>query len=342
MTAFIVRRLLLLPVVALGVSMLIFSLLQFLTPAMRASLYIHDPKQLSALPDIITKYHLDQPAYVQYWDWLRQVIHGDLGWSETAREPVAAAIRGFFPATVELGLYSFVCILSLGIWLGTQSAVHKDRLIDHISRFTSISGASLPTFVWALLLLMVFYGHFGWFPPGRLSLNADLFVRGPQFHAYTGLMTVDALLNGQGWLFWDALQHLVLPVATLTYFLTAVLVRITRSSMLETLGTDYVRTARAKGLAQRVVVDKHARRNALIPVVTLASYLLFVNLLAGVVITETVFNWPGIGRWGVGASQQLDIGGVTGFALLLAGLVVVGNLSSDILYAFIDPRIRLQ
>jgi peptide/nickel transport system permease protein len=112
--------------------------------------------------------------------------------------------------------------------------------------------------------------------------------------------------------------------------------------MLETLRTDYVRTAQAKGLPQRIVVDKHARRNALIPVVTLASYLLFVNLLAGVVITETVFNWPGIGRWGVGASQQLDIGAVTGFALLLAGLVVVGNLLSDILYALVDPRIRLQ
>jgi peptide/nickel transport system permease protein len=342
MTGFITRRLLLLPFVALGVSLLIFSLLQFLTPAMRASLYITDFKQLDALPDVIRKYHLDQPVFVQYWDWLKQVASGNLGWSVTAREPVADAIRGFFPATFELGMFSFVFILGIGIWLGTASAVHKDQILDHISRFTSISGASLPTFVWGLLLLMVFYGHFGWFPPGRLSLEADLFVRSPQFHPYTGLMTVDALLNGQLWIFWDALRHLVLPVATLTYFLTAVLVRITRSSMLETLRTDYVRTAQAKGLAQRVVVDKHARRNALIPVVTLASYLLFVNLLAGVVITETVFNWPGIGRWGVGASQQLDIGAVTGFALLLAALVVLGNLLSDVLYAFVDPRIRLQ
>ncbi len=342
MTAFIARRLLLLPLVAFGVSALIFALLQFLTPAMRASLYVTDPKQFAALPDIIRKYHLDQPAYVQYGDWLVQIAHGDLGWSETAREPVADAIRGYFPATLELGLYSFVFILVIGVWLGTASAVHKDQILDHISRFTSISGASLPTFVWGLLLLMIFYGHFGWFPPGRLSLDADLFVRSSEFHPYTGLMTVDALLNGQWWIFWDALQHLVLPVATLTYFLTAVLVRITRSSMLETLRTDYVRTARAKGLPQRDVVDKHARRNALIPVVTLASFLLFVNLLAGVVITETVFNWPGIGRWGVGASQQLDIAGVTGFALLLAALVVIGNLMSDVLYAVIDPRIRLQ
>jgi ABC-type dipeptide/oligopeptide/nickel transport system permease component len=341
MMTFIARRLLLLPFVAFGVSILIFALLQFLSPAMRASLYISDPKQLNALPDIIRKYHLDQPVWVQYWDWARQVLHGDLGWSQTARETVAEAIRGFFPATLELGMYAFVCILVIGIWLGTASAVHKDKLIDHISRATSISGGALPTFVWGLLLLMVFYGHFGWFPPGRLSLAAELYVRSGQFHSVTGLMTVDSLINGQLWLFWDALRHLVLPVATLTYYLTAVLVRITRSSMLETLRTDYVRTARAKGLSSRVVVDKHARRNALIPVITLAS-LLFVGLLAGVVITETVFNYPGIGRWGVNASQQLDIPAVTGFALIFAGLLVVGNLCADVLYAVVDPRIRLQ
>lgn len=341
MTAFIARRLLLLPLVGLGVSMLIFLLLQFLTPAMRASLYIHDPKQLNAIPDIIQKYHLDQSVYVQYWDWLRQVLHGDLGWSETAREPVADAIRGYLPATLELGFYAFAGILSFGIWLGTTAAVNKDKVIDHLSRFASISGHSLPTFVWALLLLMVFYGQLGWFPPGRLSLEADQFVRSPQFHAYTGLMTVDAALNRQWWIFWDAVKHLILPVATLTYYLTAVLVRITRSSMLETLRTDYVRTARAKGLSQHVVIDKHARRNALIPVITLGS-LLFVGLLSGVVITETVFNYPGIGRWGVGASLQLDIPAVTGFALIFSGMLVIANLCADVLYAVVDPRIRLQ
>lgn len=341
MTAFIVRRLLLLPFVALGVSMLIFALLQFLTPAMRASLYIHDPKQLGAISEIIRKYHLDQPVYVQYWDWLVQVLHGDLGWSETAREPVADAIRGYLPATFELAVLSFVGILAFGIWLGTTSAVHKDKLIDHLSRVTSISGNSMPTFVWGLILLMLFYGQAGWFPPGRLSLDADQFVHTTRFHTYTGLMTVDAVLNRQWWILWDALKHLVLPVATLTYYLTAVLVRITRSSMLDTLRTDYVRTARAKGLSQKVVVDKHARRNALIPVITLGS-LLFVGLLSGVVITETVFNFPGIGRWGVNASQQLDIPAVTGFALIFAGLLVIGNLCADVLYAFVDPRIRLQ
>jgi peptide/nickel transport system permease protein len=236
---------------------------------------------------------------------------------------------------------AFVGILAIGIWLGTTSAVHKDQIIDHLSRVTSISGNSMPTFVWGLILLMLFYGQLGWFPPGRLSLDADQYVHTARFHMVTGLMTVDAALNRQWWILWDALKHLVLPVATLTYYLTAVLVRITRSSMLDTLRTDYVRTARAKGLSQRVVVDKHARRNALIPVITLGS-LLFVGLLSGVVITETVFNYPGIGRWGVGASQQLDIPAVTGFALIFAGLLVIGNLCADVLYALVDPRIRLQ
>ncbi len=341
MSTFIVRRLALLPFVAIGVTLLIFALIQLLTPTMRASLYITDPKQLDALPDIIRKYHLDQPVYVQYWEWVKQVSHGDLGWSQTAREPVVDAIRGFFPATLELALYAFACILVLGIWLGTLSAVRKDQVVDHVSRLAAIGGASMPTFVGGLLLLMIFYGHFGWFPPGRLGLDADLYVRGPGFHAYTGLMTVDSLLNGRWWIFWDALRHLVLPVATLTYFLTAVLVRITRSSMLETLGTDYVRTAHAKGLSNTVVVDKHARRNALIPVITLAS-LLFVGLLSGVVITETVFNWPGIGRWGAAASQQLDIPAVTGFALVFAAMLVLANLCADVLYAIVDPRIRLK
>ncbi|MGH2373219.1 MAG: ABC transporter permease, partial [bacterium] len=191
------------------------------------------------------------------------------------------------------------------------------------------------------LILMLFYGRFNWFPPGRLSLEADLFVRSGEFHAYTGFMTVDALLNGQLWIFLDAVRHLVGPALTLTLVSIALLVRVMRSSMLEVLNQDYVRTARAKGLSEAVVNTKHARKNALIPVITLSS-LTIVGLLGGVVITETIFNFPGIGRWGAFAAQQLDIPGVTGFAIFVASLTVLGNLASDILYAYFDPRIRLQ
>jgi peptide/nickel transport system permease protein len=341
MTAYIARRLVLLPIVAFGVTLLIFILLQLLSPAMRAALFVTDPRQLQALHEIIKTYQLDAPFHIQYWNWMRAVLTGNWGWSETARMPVLQAIKAFFPNTFELALFSFIPILLVGIWLGTLSAVHRDRIIDHVSRFFGISGYSLPTFIWGLFLLMLFYGHFRWFPPGRLSLEASLYVNSPEFRRFTGLLTVDALLNGQFWIFVDALRHLVLPVLTLTVHDTALLVRITRSSMLEVLRQDYVRTARSKGLAEPVVINKHARKNALIPVITLSS-LLFVGLLGGVVITETVFEYPGIGRWGAAAALHLDIPAVAGFALFFATLTVLGNLVADILYAYVDPRIRLR
>jgi len=341
MLNFILRRVALLPLVGLGVTMLLFSLLQFLTPEMRASLYIKDPRQLGALESIITKYHLRDPMPIQYGIWIKQVAHGDLGYSETAKMTVAEAVRAFFPATAELALITFVPIILIGVWLGTQSAVQKDKLLDHLSRIGAILGYSLPSFVLGLVLLMIFYGRLKLLPPGRLSLDADLFVHSDQFRMYTGFILIDAALNGVPWVIWDAIKHLILPAITLGYINVALLVRITRSSMLEEIHKDYVRTARAKGLSESVIINKHARKNALIPVVTLSS-LLFVGLLGGVVITETVFDYPGIGRWGVGAAQQLDIPAVMGFALLSSLLFVLGNLVSDILYAYVDPRIRLQ
>jgi ABC-type dipeptide/oligopeptide/nickel transport system permease component len=341
MTTYIVRRLMLLPFVAFGVTLLIFALMQFLDPAIRAGAFITNPNQLKAIDAIIRKYGLDQPIYVQYWTWLREVFQGNLGWSQTARMPVRDAVVAFFPTTLELTFLAFVPTMLLGVWLGTAAAVNRDKVMDHFSRVFSISARSLPSFVWGLLILMLFYGRVNWFPPGRLSLDADLFVRSGEFHAYTGLMTIDALMNGQLWIFFDALRHLVGPALTLTLVSIALLVRVMRSSMLEVLNQDYVRTARAKGLAEAVVNTKHARKNALIPVITLSS-LTIVGLLGGVVITETIFNFPGIGRWGAFAAQQLDIPGVTGFTMFVAALTVLGNLASDVLYAYVDPRIRLQ
>ncbi len=341
MLKFIAKRLLFLPLVMLGVTMLLFGALQFLSPAMRASLYIHDPRQLSALNEVIQKYGLNKPMPVQYWIWLKQVLHGNLGYSETAKMPVSDAIRAFFPATFELTLVSFIPILFFGIYFGTLSAVKKDKLLDQITRIVAITGYSLPSFVLGLFLLMIFYGHFQIFPPGRYSLDVDLLVHSASFHHYTGLLTLDALLNGDFAAALDIFSHMVLPAITLIYISVALLLRITRSSMLEELGKDYVRTARAKGLPESVVIKKHARRNALIPVVTLSS-LLFIGLLSGVVITETIFDFPGIGRWSVIAAQQLDVPGVMGSTLLSAFLFVTANMISDILYAFVDPRIRLR
>jgi len=325
MTTFVARRLLLLPLVAFGVTILIFALLQFLTPAQRAALFVTDPRQLSQIDAIIRKYGLDKPVHVQYWTWLKQLAQGDLGWSQTARMPTSTALATFFPATLELTIYIFIPVVLIGLWLGTKAAVRKDQFVDHFSRFFAISLRGLPSFVWGLIVLM----------------DADLFVKSPEFHRYTRLMTVDALLNGQPWIFVDALRHIVGPAMTLVLVEMALIVRITRSSMLEVLRQDYVRTARAKGLAEPVVINRHARKNALIPVVTLTS-LIFVGLLGGVVLAETIFNYPGIGKWGAEAAVQLDIPGVTGFGMFIALVTVVGNLAADILYAAIDPRIRLQ
>lgn len=341
MRLFILRRLLLLPLVGLGVTIMIFGLLQFLSPELRATLYINEEKELRAIQDIIRTHGLDRPVHVQYVEWLRRVARGDLGWSQTASMPVARAIAIFFPATLELALYTGIPIIALGVWLGTLSAVHRDRVLDHLARVFAISGHSMPSFVWGFLLLMVFYGAWQIFPPGRLSLEASLFVLSPQFRSYTGLMTIDALLNRQLWIALDALRHLFLPVMTLSLLGSAGLVRVVRSSMLETLRQDYVRTARAKGVAEPVVIRRHARKNAMIPITTLSAFV-FVGLLNGVAITETVFGYPGIGLWGVSAAQKLDVAGVAGFALFNALLLVLGNLTADIVYTWIDPRIRLR
>jgi peptide/nickel transport system permease protein len=337
---YILKRLAFLPLVMFGVTALLFACLQFLSPEMRASLYIKDPRQLSQLESVIEKYGLRKPMPVQYGIWLKQVARGDLGYSETAKMPVATAVTSFFPATFELTLVAFFPILLVGVYFGVLSAVYKDKFVDHATRFVAITGYSLPSFVLGLLLLMVFYGKLHWFPPGRYTLETDMIVHADTFRHFTGLLTLDCLLNGQFAAFKDVLAHLVLPAATLLYISVALLLRITRSSMLEELSKDYIRTARAKGLPERVIIRKHALANALIPVVTLSS-LLFIGLLGGVVITETVFDFPGIGRWGVQAAQQLDVPGVLGSTLLAAGLFVIANMVSDILYAVVDPRIRV-
>ncbi len=340
MLRYILKRLAFLPVVMFGVTLLLFICLQTLSPAMRASLYVKDPRQLAQLDAVIEKYGLNKPVYVQYGIWLRQVAHGDLGYSETAKMPVAEAIRSFLPATIELTVLAFFPILFVGVTFGVLSAVYRDRLIDHVTRFVAITGYSLPSFVLGLILLMIFYGRLHWLPPGRYTLDSDMLIHGDRFRHWSGLLTLDCALNRQWSAALDVAKHMVLPACTLLYISVALLLRITRSAMLEELGRDYVRTARAKGLPESVVVRKHALANVLIPIVTLSS-LLFVGLLGGVVITETVFDFPGIGRWGVQAAQQLDVPGVLGSTMLAAFLFVLANLLSDVLYALVDPRIRV-
>ena len=339
MIRFIGRRLLFLPLVLFGVTAFLFLAVNFLSPEMRAALYVKNPRQMAAVEQVIERYGLRKPIPIQYAIWMREALRGNLGYSETARMPVLEAIREFFPATLELSIASFVPTVTLGVLFGVLSAVFKDRWLDHATRFVAITGYSLPSFVLGLLLLMLFYGRWHLFPPGRYSLNVDLVVHSKGFAHPTGLLLLDALLDRRWDVFRDVARHLVLPAATLTYVNLALLLRVTRSSMLEELGKDYVRTARAKGLPEGLVVSRHALRNALIPIITLSS-LLFVSLLGGVVITETIFDYPGIGRWTVMAAQELDIPGVIGTTLVASVLFVLANLGADLLYAAVDPRLR--
>lgn len=341
MLRYILRRLLLLPLVAVGVTFLLFLLTQRLSPEMRASLYVKDARQMGALEEVIERYGLREPVLKQYGRWMKGVLKGDLGYSPSANMPVAKAIKEYLPATIQLAVVTIILVVFFGVWLGAVSAVHKDKWQDVLARFISVGGFSLPIFVLGLLLLMIFYGKLGWFSPGGYSFQTDLIIHGAGFKTYTGFLLIDSLLNGNMRVFLDVLSHLVLPAVTLCIGSFALMVRVMRSSMLEELNKEYVRTARAKGLSETAVVYKHAGKNAIIPVITLAS-IQFIRLLGGTVIVETIFDYPGIGRFGVLAAQQLDIAGILGFSLMVAALFVLGNLLSDILYTAVDPRIRLE
>ncbi|ADI16009.1 ABC transporter permease [Truepera radiovictrix] len=339
MLVFIIRRLLFLPVVFFGVTLLIVLLMQLLAPYQRAAAFVQSEAQLRNIEAIIEQYGLEDPWYEQYGRWLGQVFRGNLGYSRVTSEPVWTTLQRRFPVTLELTLYAIVPVIALGVWLGSAAAIHRDRFIDQFTRVLSIVGWSLPTFVLGIWLLVIFYGVLGWLEPGRLSTTYQIQVARGGFSHVTGMLTVDALLNGRLDIFWDALKHLILPVITLAVVQAAQIMRVMRSSLLDALSQDYVRTARAKGLDQRVVNNKHARRNALIPVVTLAGFVL-IGLISGLVITETIFNYPGLGQWAAAAATQLDYASIMGFAVFTAVVVVLGNLLVDIAYGVVDPRIR--
>jgi peptide/nickel transport system permease protein len=341
MGRFIIRRLLLLPVIMIGLSLLVFGMLQSLDPAERAVLYVSSPpKNPAAMAEIVRKYGLDRPVYVQYIQWLDQVVHGNLGWSQSAQMPITDALIHYFPATFELALWSFVPIMVGGVWLGIRAAIHHDHWQDQLARVFSIVGYSFPTFVFGLLMLLIFYAALQWLPPGRLSDWASSAVQAPTFHAYTGMNTIDALLNSRPDIFFDALRHLILPAITLAYVNWALILRVTRSSMLDVIRQDYVNVARAKGLGEREVINRHARPNAMIPVATIGG-LLLVGLLNGAVVTETVFNYHGMGWWAANAALSFDAISVLSIALFNGALLIIANLAVDVLYAYLDPRIRL-
>ena len=354
MINYIIRRLLLVPVMLFGVTILIFLMLQALSPVERSALYVRDiPKNERALEGIIRTYGLDQPLHIQYWKWLvgnknsvtgeirGGILRGDFGYSRTASQPVADLIKRRFPASLELTFWSVIPVVSGGVLLGVIAAVNHNKPVDHIARIFGIVGWSFPDFVLGLLLLMIFYVGTGWFLPGRISDWANRVIMTPEFRNYTQMISIDALLNLRLDIFWDALRHMIMPVITLSYLWWALTMRVTRSSMLETLRQDYITTARSKGLSERTVVRQHALPNALMPVVTLGGGTV-LGLLSGVVIVETVFDYRGMGSAFAAAAVQLDIVTVLAFTLLNGCIMIVANVVVDVLYAYIDPRVRLD
>jgi peptide/nickel transport system permease protein len=290
-----------------------------------------DPEAVRAATE---RWGLDKPLPEQYLIYLGNLLQGNLGTSFKTKNPVAHDLITFLPATIELSIGSFIFAILLGLPLGIISAVKSDSLIDHITRVISLLGASMPPFWSGLLVLFVFYYKLGLAPgPGRIDSRLGT----PP--TVTGFFLIDSLVAGNMPAFWSSLGHLVLPSIILGWFTLALIARITRSSMLEVLSQDYIRTARAKGLMEKWVILRHALRNALIPLVTLVG-LAFAGLMSGAIMTETIFSWPGIGRYAVEASTNLDFPALTGTTLMIAVIYMLVNFFVDALYSLIDPRIR--
>jgi dipeptide transport system permease protein len=284
---------------------------------------------------LMQQYGFDRPFWEQYLHFLGKVFQGDLGTSIVTKQPVLEEFLTLFPATVELSLCAMLFATLIGLPAGVIAAVRRGSFLDHSIMSVSLAGYSMPIFWWGLLLIIFFSGMLEWTPvSGRISLMYF-------FDPVTGFMTIDAWLSGEEGALASALHHLVLPAAVLGTIPLAVIARQTRSAMLEVLQEDYVRTARAKGLAPWRVVGLHALRNALITVVTVIGLQVGL-LLAGAILTETIFAWPGVGKWVVDSISRRDYASVQGGLLLIALVVMVVNLCVDLLYGLVNPRIRYQ
>jgi peptide/nickel transport system permease protein len=332
---YVLRRVLFVIPLLLGITLIAFVIANAI-PAdpINANLSINQLNNEEIVAAFRAKWGLDKPPVEQYLTYLSNLLRGDLGTSIKTRQPIAADIAQFLPATIELATVGTIFGVTLGVVIGIASAVWRNHPIDFVARTLSVIGVSVPVFVLALLGLAILYAQFGiGAGPGRLNVR----LSAPP--TVTGFFTVDSLIAGQPNTFRDALAHLILPSLVLGLYISGLISRVTRSSMLEVLSADYMRTARAKGIRERIVVLRHGLSNALLPIVTVVG-LSYGNLLSGAVLTESIFAWPGIGRYMFRASTSQDFPAIMGVSILIAFIYVVVNLIVDILYYFIDPRIR--
>jgi len=329
---YVIKRLLQIIPVVLGVTLIAFALIH-LAPGdpVRTMLGQHATQQ--EIDDINAKYGLDQPLYVQYFKWLGGVLQGDLGRSILSHEQVTTEIASRFPNTIELAIAAMIFAIIIGVVAGIISATKQYSIADYSVMGVALFGISMPVFWLGIMLMMIFGVFLGWLPIGG---RIDLLL---PFNRITGFMIIDSIITANGAALISVLRHLILPAIALGTIPMAIIARTTRSSMLEILRQDFIRTERAKGLSEGKVIYKHAIRNAMVPVVTVIG-LNFGLLLSGAILTETVFSWPGVGRLVVDAVYARDYPLVIGCILVFALVFVIVNLITDLLYTYIDPRIH--
>jgi peptide/nickel transport system permease protein len=334
---FLARRVAIGLLLCLGITLIAFMLTQLVpgdpATANLGQRAIGDPAAVAAFRH---KNGLDKPLPEQYAIYLGHLAHGDLGASQQSHRPVRADLSEYVPATFELALFAIVLSLVIGVGLGIVAAVTRDRWPDQVLRVVSLGGVSMPTFWIALLAFYIFFYKLGWAPGGG---RLDPTETAPTH--LTGMFTVDALLHGQWSLFDSALRHLLLPGLVLATYTVGLLLRFTRASVLEVLGDDYIRGARAKGLPERVVILRHVLRPALIGIITVSG-IAFGSLLSGAVLVENIYSWPGLGQYAYRSAINLDLPSIMGVSLIVAVVYIAINLIVDVLYGIIDPRIRLS
>ena len=334
MTRFISRRLFHLVFILIGVSILVFLMLR-LIPGDPAHLLVGELASPSEIAGIREKLGLDRSYAYQYFVYMRNLLSGDMGTSIRTNAPVSEEIFVRFLATVELSIAAMIISSFVGILAGVISSVKQRSVFDYSSMIMALVGVSTPIFWLGLMLMYLFTVKLGLLPMmGRFTMGLD-------YQPATGLVIIDSLLKGNLHLFLNALKHLILPAFTLATIPMAIIARMTRSSMLEVMSKDYIRTARAKGLDYRKVIFKHALKNAFLPIITVIG-LNFGLLLGGAVLTETIFSWPGLGRYVVDSLLARDYPAVQGCILFFAVIMVVVNLVVDVLYFYLDPRLRIH
>ena len=332
MLKYIIKRILMLIPVLIGVSIIVFLIMRVFSPD-PAPIVLGQHATQQAVEVWRQVNGLNDPIYLQYLHYLQGALTGDLGMSYYTKTPVVKEIFARFPATIELAFVSIILASVFGILIGVISAVKKNTIFDNSGMFLALIGVSMPIFWLGILLIIFFSGTLHWLPSnGRINPLLE------PIHI-TGFYLIDSLMTGNTSALVDALRHLILPSCALAMYSMAIITRMTRSSMLDTLQQDFIRTARAKGVPEGKVIRKHALRNGLIPIITVIG-LQLGSLLGGAVLTETVFSWPGIGAYTVTCILNSDFPVVQGVVLLVAAIFVFMNLIVDVIYAFLDPRIK--